>query len=55
MALKVIVSSASLLTAKYGARMGEVGSAVDLLIKADRERGLDSRARPARRRRVVRR
>jgi hypothetical protein len=43
MALKVIISSASLLTAKYGARMGEVRNAVYLLIQADQQRGLDSR------------
>lgn len=43
MALKVIVSSSSLLTAKYGARTGDVRDAVDFLIRADQQRGLDSR------------
>ena len=43
MVLKVIVSSSSLLTAKYGARTGDVRNAVDFLIQADQQRGLDSR------------
>jgi hypothetical protein len=43
MVLKVIVSSSSLLTAKYGARTGDVRNAVDALIRADKQRGLDSR------------
>jgi hypothetical protein len=40
---KVIVSNSSLLTAKYGAQAGDVRNAVDSLIKADQQRGIDSR------------
>jgi len=43
MVTKVIVSNSSLLTAKYGAQTGDVRNAVDSLIQADKQRGLDSR------------
>jgi len=43
MVMKVIISSSSLLTAKYGARSGDVRNAIDFLIQADQQRGLDSR------------
>jgi hypothetical protein len=43
MVSKVIVSSASRLTAKYGARSTEVRDAVNVLIQADLQRGIASR------------
>jgi hypothetical protein len=43
MAMKVIVSNSARLTAKYGTQTGAVRNAIDSLIQADKERGLDSR------------